>query len=506
MPVNDSTPNLSSQTPLEGILNLPNQAFRALVSRPWLLGYALMVQAVFQGVIIAHWGVVGNILTIIICSLFLVLVYLQTRSPGDVVNTIFGTRTQQLAALFVFCLVVTMVWGNHTVPAFLSMGQKITFLLIMAAVIYTIREKERLSSFCWTILVASALLYTVILIQYFFGLDLTFIDENWYVSRDFCEKINRVHMHRMTIAQLYGINRLAFYSILPVAAGIGLILTSERPHHKLVAIVLVTIIIFTIIVSGSRSGTIAILVTFLTFFLLNLKSRHHIANFMIAVSIILCSATLLLWILPVGITSLERIAENNSLSRILSDHAFKSSICKDDMVPGKNSMTAGVTENQPAYTSRNRFKKGLSIDEYRTRNWKIALEVFLENPWGGSGFRTSTDEVLARVPDARFTDPHNGYLMVLSEAGLLGAIPLSALLLYSLVMLFRPVPGMAGASVVWKGAFLSALAGMLAANLTSSYLFERHLWVVFACAAMVEIWKRGSTVQQRGVKQPSVIR
>ena len=478
---------------------MPNQAFRALVSRPWLPGYALVVQAVFQGVIIAHWGVAGNILTVVFIALFVIAVLFSGKKPGYLASAVIGTRCQQFAALFVLCLVITMAWGNHSYHSFLALGQRIAFLMIMAAVIYTMLEKERLSSFSWTLLVASALLYMVILIEYYFGLDLTLIDENWYVTRDFCEKIHHVRMHRMTIDDLYGTNRLAFYSILPVAAGMGLILTSERLHPKLAAIVLASIIIFALILSGSRSGTLAILLTFLTFILLVVKSGQHLFKFAIAGSMILGLVTLLLWLLPAGVTSLDRIVKHDSLSRLLSEHAFKSSICKDEKAADRPLLTPGNKEGKPAYTNRNRFKKGLSIDEYRTRNWKIALEVFSENPWGGSGFRTSTDEVLARVPDARFTDPHNGYLMVLSEAGLLGTLPLMALILYSLLLLFRYAPKKFDNTIVWKAVFLSALIGMLAANLTASYLFERHLWVALAFAAVIEIWSRENPGEDRGI-------
>ena len=481
---------------MKKVVYLPAQAFRAFMSRPWLLGYVLVFQAVFQGVIIAHWGLAGNILTVTLVGLFLVAVIYQTRNPGDLIIAVLGTRIQQLAALFVFGLVITMIWGNHSYQAFLSLGQKITFLLIMAAVIYTMRNKERLSSFSWTILGASTLLYILILIEYYFGLDLTFIKENWYKTQDFCNGINRLHMHRTTIDDLYGTNRLAFYSIFPVASGMGLIFTSTRLSTKLLAAALATIIIFGVILSGSRAGTLAILIMFLTLILVNIKSWKNVVKYTLTSSATLGAVFLLLWILPAGVTSLERIFESAPLSRLISGHVLETSLCYKDSSPKIDKSIS----SEIAHTDNNvrsKFNKGITIDESRIRNWKIAIEVFLDNPLGGSGFRTSTQEVLARVPDARYTDPHNGYLMVLSEAGLLGTIPLAALLIYSLVLLFRPVPGMSSRMIVWKTMFLSALAGMLAANLTSSYLFERQLWVVLAFAAVIEIWKRENSDRNR---------
>ena len=135
----------------------------------------------------------------------------------------FGTRTQKLAAFFVLSLVITMFWGNHSFSAFLSLGQKIIFLLIIAVVIETLRRKERISSFAWLISAAVALLFTLALIEYYFGIDLTLLNEKWYVPRDYCKGINHVRMSHLTIDNVYGTNRLAFYALLPVALGMGLI-------------------------------------------------------------------------------------------------------------------------------------------------------------------------------------------------------------------------------------------------------------------------------------------
>ena len=464
------------------------------MSRPWLLGYILMIQAAFQGVIIAHWGIVGNILTLAICCLFLLAVYVQTRNVEALAHAVLGTRTQRLAALFVLSLIITMIWGNHSPAAFLSLGQKITFLLIMAVVIDTMRRKETLKPFAWVVSGSAALLFVVMLIEYYSGIDLTMLDEQWQVPRDFCKGINHVRMAHLTIDNLYGTNRLAFYTILPVALGMGLIQTSTRLLPKLLATLLMIIVIFWVVLSGSRSGTLAVLITCLTFALINVRSWRAAIGYAGASSVILAGLFLLLWLLPAGVTSLERIVKNDTLSRLLSSHAFNISLCNKETTTNARPVIAEVPEK--VITIRNKYKKGITIDEARRRNWKIALEIFLQDPLGGSGFRTSTDEVLARVPDTKVTDMHSGYLTVLSEAGLLGTIPLVALLACVLVLLFRHTPKISGETMIWKAVFCSALTGMMAANLTASYLFERHLWVVLAFAAVLEIWQRENAAKE----------
>lgn len=495
MPTDNLTHSPGNQGRADKLLNLSGQTFRALMSRPWLLGYILVIQAAFQGVIIAHWGIVGNILTLAICCLFLMAVYVQTRNTRDLAHAVLGTRTQRLAALFVLSLVITMIWGNHSYQAFLSLGQKITFLLIMAVVIDTMRRKEALTPFAWVVSGSVTLLFILMLIEYYSGIDLTMLDEQWHVPHDFCKGINHVRMAHLTIDNLYGTNRLAFYAILPVALGMGLIQTSTRLLPRLLAALLMITVIFWVILSGSRSGTLAVLITCLTFALISLRSWKAVIGYAVASSAILAVVFLLLWLLPAGVTSLERIVKNDALSRMLSSHALNLNLCDKGTATTAKTVITKVPEK--VITVRNNYKKGLTIDENRQRNWKIALQVFLEHPLGGSGFRTSTDEVLARVPDTKVTDMHSGYLTVLSEAGLLGTIPLAALLACALVLLFRHESKISGKTIIWKTAFCSALTGMLAANLTASYLFERHLWVVLAFAAVIEVWKRDNMDEER---------
>lgn len=464
-----------------------------MMSKPWLLGYILMIQAAFQGVIIAHWGIVGNILTLAICCVFLVATYVQTKDiRGLAYTAVLGTRTQQLAALFVLSLIITVVWGDHSYSTFLSLGQKITFLLIMAVVIDAMRRKETITSFAWVSSGSVVLLFIVMLVEYYSGIDLTMLNEQWHVPRDFCKGINHVRMGHLTIDNLYGTNRLAFYAILPTALGMGLIQTSKRLLPKALAALMMILIIFWVILSGSRSGTLAILITCLTFFVINTRSWKAAFSYAVTGSAILATAFLLLWLLPAGVTSLERMVKHDALSRILSSHALNFGLCDKDSATTAKPAMAKVPEK--VITVRNNYKRGITIDEGRQRNWQIALDVFLEHPLGGSGFRTSTDEVLVRVPDAKVTDMHSGYLTVLSESGLLATLPLAALLVCTLVLLFRSIPNVSGETIIWKAVFCSAFTGMLAANLTASYLFERHLWVVLAFTAVIEVWRREGNV------------
>ena len=113
----------------------------------------------------------------------------------------------------------------------------------------------------------------------------------------------------------------------------------------------------------------AILITFSAFILINIRSWKNVVNYTIASLLILGSVILLLWILPVGVTSLERIIENDSLSRMLSGHSLNIGLCdKDAQAPAGKLMTSEVPET--VINVRNKYKKGITIDERRIRNWE----------------------------------------------------------------------------------------------------------------------------------------
>ena len=126
----------------------------------------------------------------------------------------------------------------------------------------------------------------------------------------------------------------------------------------------------------------------------------------------------------------------------------------------------------------------------RIRNWKLALELFVDSPVGGNGFRTFQSEVRARFPDAKTVSVHSGYLKVLSESGLMAFFPFLAVMVYSLWMMWRLAPGASAEATLWRNAFLSVYAVLLAINLVDTHSSDRYFWVVLSFAAVAEVWKR----------------
>ena len=137
----------------------------------------------------------------------------------------------------------------------------------------------------------------------------------------------------------------------------------------------------------------------------------------------------------------------------------------------------------------------LALDQPRLSNWMLALELFTDNPVGGSGFRTFQPEALERFQGAidvgvHDVGVHNGYLQILSESGLIGTLPLLAVLAWSLWMMWRLAPGASGDAILWRNAFLSAFLTFLALNVIDTHTEDRFFWTVLAFAAVVEVWNR----------------
>ena len=152
----------------------------------------------------------------------------------------------------------------------------------------------------------------------------------------------------------------------------------------------------------------------------------------------------------------------------------------------------------------------LTLDQPRISNWMLALELFTDNPVGGSGFRTFQPEALDRFRGAidvavHDVGVHNGYLQVLSESGLIGTLPLLAVLAWSLWMMWRLAPGASTDAILWRNAFLSAFVAFLAMNVVDTHTEDRFFWTVLAFAAVVEVWnrQRNSEPEQQPEDKPA---
>ena len=301
--------------------------FRAVRARPWLLCYALLVEIAFQ-FLLKTWSEVFEIaLFAAILAAFLAL-KLAADGPRGLLSIVTGTWTQRLAALFLVCLMVTFIWGDHSVRATLAVLRLPTYLVIIALVVDTMRQEQRIPLAAWAILVGIAGVFALILVEFYFGSDAVGM-KCADVENCFREKSSRWHwdgllnrgeesrlalarrggnLNASVIAEAYGISRLVLFSILAYAVGIGLMLVSRRFAFKLVAGVLVVVAVFTMLNSGSRSGLAGFAIVSGAFIVLNAVSLpQFLVPLLAAISVVIAAGLLLVAALPTGETSLGRV-------------------------------------------------------------------------------------------------------------------------------------------------------------------------------------------------------
>lgn len=116
-----------------------------------------------------------------------------------------------------------------------------------------------------------------------------------------------------------------------------------------------------------------------------------------------------------------------------------------------------------------------SVSE-RNRGTLLFLEIFKHNPVFGSGcgefftrvYTSSTfsDRIITAYGKAGLIDPHNGYVLMLSENGVLGIV----FLLFVIFMIYKKYIGIKDQDT--KSAALQLLAGVSVYTITSSDLFN----------------------------------
>ena len=608
-------------TQLAGKLRrLPRQGLHSVRISPWLLCHALMVEVALQ-FLLKTWSEVLEILMFAAILTAFLAAKFAAEGPRGWWGILTGTWTQRLAALFILGVMISFLWGDHSTRSVLALFRLPTYLVIIAMVVETLRQEGRIPSFAWTILGGIALVFVLVLFEFYFGSDWVGL-QCADVAKCTANKITGWHweglLHSATdagafadaggnlnasvIAEAYGISRLALFALLAYGLGLGLILTSKRMSARLVAGGLLAIIVFGIFSSGSRSGALALPIVLAAGIALSAVSLRRVVVQLTAAGIaVLAAAFLMLQVLPTGATSFDRVFTESidwsfgfgkekeidepppprvkiGVAGIRYEEAAKrigeplnaylvhdwlyraddgddvrgwrwqraNAQSDDANAPDNSTWTeidgAWLYEYATTGDDRGKFLRSyvyyekhgetywaqtpaigpigeasagivtpptaevdLSPDEQRTRNWQLALALFADAPAGGSGFRTFQPEVRRNFPNARVVGVHNGYLKVLSESGLLGALPMLAVLAWAGWQMLRLAPGAPAAAILWRNAFLSAFVAFLALNLVDTHSEDRFFWTALAFAAVVEVWnrRRASEPEPRPDDQPA---
>ena len=479
----------------------------------WLLGYALVVETTFQFLLQAWSQTVEVFLFVTIVGGF-VLVTLVAKGFKGLVGIVADTWTQRLAALFVAALSITFLWGDQSPRSVLALLRLPTCLIVVALVAETVREEGRMTRFAWGMLSAIGLLYALALVELVFGsgvlgLQCSKVEECWMRSHPrnwhwpgLLEN-NRTavdadalpwqpppralleNLRATVIGTAYGMNRLLLFAVLAYAAGIGIALTAERRRAKALAAGLVAFVFCGLILIESRS-TLVVIVAFVAFVVLAWRDRR-----------------------------VRRFVKPGILASLT---AFAAAMAFWQMMPGDSTSIDRIERTALIY------RQGLEIESDQTRlaNWTLALDMFLNSPIGGAGFRSFPHEARKRLfgnrpapsdigGGAPLVDQaargrmgyqnvgvHNGYLEVLAEAGLLGALPFLALLATAAAWTLTATSPLSESAAAWRVVFAVALVGILTINLVDTHTEDRYFWILLGLVAALENWRRAARSGKSG--------
>ena len=485
-----------------------------LVEARWLLGYVLVVEATLQFLLKA-WSEVFEILLFVFITGGFLVVTCALKGVRGLTGMVTDTWTQRLAALFLGALAVSFLWGDHSVRSVLALLRLPTYLIVIAMMVESMRDGERrILPLAWIVLGGVSFVYALAFIEFYWGSDilglecadapkcLQFKTAGWhwhglfsgrYASgiRDFAR--HGGILNATVIGESYGLNRLGLFGILAYSLGMGIILNSDDMRRKSVAGGLLTFVLLGVMLSGSRSATLVIGGLWLVLaVLVGFYGRTlRLVRTCIVTHLVIFAALFALWrAMPEGITAIDRLLTPARSTFVRPPRG----VSVEPPVAGGSSAAPGETvAREPAPRQTEVIYDGrLVAGTERFQKWRLALDVFLARPAGGAGYRTYPLVYRQAFPGLWWTDAgvHSGYLKVLVEAGLMGALPLLALLVCVLVVMSARDPGLSAAGNVWRVAFLSALVGMLTINVVDTHAEDRFFWMVLAFAAVLEVGRR----------------
>ena len=476
-----------------------------LAEARWLLGYVLVVETALQFLLKAWSEVIEILLFVLITGGYLVATYVL-KGIGGLTGMVTDTWTQRLAALLLGALAVSFLWGDHSVRSVLATLRLPTYLIVIAMMVESMRGGERrILSLAWIVLGGISFVYVLAFIEFYWGSNilglecadaqkcLQFKTVGWHWHGFFSEKylfgIQDFARHggilnATVIGESYGLNRLGLFGILAYSLGMGIILNFDDMRRKSIAGGLVTFVLLGVMLSGSRSATLVIgcLALVLTA-LVGLYGRTlRLVRTCVVTHLVIFTALFAFWrIMPEGITAIDRLITPSRATVVVGDEPS-----------GAGGSTAAPEEAVVPEQVDVIYEGELSAGPDRLRKWRLALEVFLADPLGGAGYRTFPLLYREAFSNHWWTDSgvHSGYLRVLAETGLMGTLPLAALLGCVLVVMSARDPGLSPAANVWRIVFLSALVGMLTMNTIDTHDEDRYFWIVLAFAAVLEGWRR----------------
>lgn len=431
----------------------------ALRLRYWWPAAFLMVQVSFQSYLIYQFGLWANFMTVAAIAAFL-----SRQAPESLPRVLLETTTQRLMALFLLGTLVSMLWSEQAFRVWLDLFQKIALFLVVATFVGGFGRGARIETLAWLAIVSVTVLYLLSALEFYVaGVPLLDLSGTSILGIEGSSLETGAGTARLDAYGVsYSPNKFAFVAILPMSMAIGMIVAHPmRPLTALAAGAWLTLG-FGILLTGSRAGAMAALVSVGAILLITGHGQRRLRLGSVAFVVVLV-AVWLLQLLLAGLNSYDRIVGRVDELRISGQAA------------------------------------GLDVDERRRELWRLGVTLFRENPISGVGLRKFETESASRFNQSQGFTPHSAYVQVLAETGLLGAVPFAILLGHVGWVLLRTRKALPRHLNVWRAIFAGAFVGMAFFTIFGSSQYVRFFWIPVAFAAFLESEERRNAREDSAV-------
>lgn len=421
------------------------------------IGPALVLIALFpfDAIFYGMFGVMGNLVTVI-----LVLAFLIRTSPRLWSTVWLGTRLQLVIAVFALCLFISHAmaipyFGYGLLYEYL---RKIVRFAMVGIFVWSLAQ-PRYVPLCLKLLVTTMAAFTVLAAaDYYLGIKiLPASGSEWGTAGALAQDIGEMTAwrFRFNAPGLTDPNSYANALLLPILLSIGWFLSRDKQLYRGIALGSGLLMVMAMLATVSRSGIGALAIGALVLLPLIFRVRPlQVAVF----AIVGIALPMLAWFVLAQVGLDQSLAERFSAEEVEGAGGF------------------------------------------RILLMRIALEIFANNPILGVG------ETVFRLHSPRAKVVHNAYLSMLAERGLVGFIPFAIILWLSIRQLLRNHSRVAPAMDHWRPYILAGLVAVLAQCVLNDFTWARPLWFCVAFAAALERYEalaaRSRRVEQAAPPEP----
>jgi O-antigen ligase len=422
------------------------------------IGPGLVIIAIvpFDAVFWTALGEIGNSVTVILVVLFLV-----RTSPLLWLRVWLGTRIQVAIAVFALVLLISHAWTLqlHGLTVFQMYAKKLLLFAMVGIVAWSLRE-VRFVKMCVKVFVIAMALFTLLtLMDYYLGIKILPTDwARWGGEGALAQEATATTAWQLRFRPPGGVgpNQFANQAMLPVFLSLGWFLSGDKPAYRFFALGCGALMTVAVIATVSRSGMASFAVGGL--FLLPTVFRFRPTQVILAA---MAGALLPLigWLI---------------LSQLGLDVVVTERFSSDQL---------GDSGTQREYI------------------FTAAVKVFLANPIFGVGDHAFQLHTAGMMPEhMRYLIPHNTYLAMLAERGLVGFVPFAIVLWLALRRLMRNHSRVAPEVEYWRPYFLAAFVAMFLQMNLNDYTWDRNPWFAIAFAAALERYE-AIAIQKRRSEQ-----